>query len=153
MKAALPASRRFAACQYDYLCAWHHLLRGDRPGAAAHAVRALANAEEAGAVFPEILCRLALANIDEGRGEHEEAKAHLLGIGDRIRSSGNRMFGFMERLTAARVAFGSGDESGGLSALREGMKIGRQQGYINMFWWWEPAEMTRLCLKALDAGI
>jgi len=153
VKAALPASRRFAACQYDYLCAWHHLLRGDRPGAAAHAVRALANAEAAGAVFPEILCRLALANIDEGRGEHEKAKVHLLGIGDRIRSSGNRMFGFMERLTAARIAFGSGDESGGLSALREGMILGRQQAYINMFWWWEPDAMTRLCLKALEAGI
>jgi DNA-binding SARP family transcriptional activator len=153
VKAALPASRRFAECQYDHLCAWHHLLRGDPQGAAAHAGRALANAEAAGAVFPEILCRLALANIAEGRGEREEAKVHLLGIGDRIRSSGNRMFEFMERLTAARIAFGSGDESGGFSALREGMTLGRKQGYVSLFWWWEPEAMTRLCIKALEAGI
>jgi ATP/maltotriose-dependent transcriptional regulator MalT/DNA-binding SARP family transcriptional activator len=156
LKAALPATRRFAECQYDYLCAWHHLLRGDRPGAAAHAERALANAEAAGAVFPEILCRLALANIAEGREEREkreEARAHLLGIGDRIRSSGNRIFEFMERLTAARIAFGSGDEGGGLQALREGMTLGRKQGYVSLFWWWEPKAMTRLCIKALEAGI
>jgi len=153
LKAALPASRRFAKCQYDHLCAWHHLLRGDRPGAAAHEGRALANAEAAGAVFPEILCRIAAANIAEGRGEREEAKAHLLGIGDRIRSSGNRMFEFMERLTAARVAFGSGDESWGLRALREGMTLGRKQEYVSLFWWWEPEAMTRLCIKALEAGI
>jgi len=153
LKAALPGSRRFAECQYEYLCAWHHLLRGDHPGAAAHAGQALANAEAAGAVFPEILCRLAAANIAGARGEHKQAKAHLLGIGDRILSTGNRMFEFMERLTAARSAFGSGDESGGLSALRAGMELGRKQGYINMFWWWEPEAMTSLCMKALEAGI
>jgi DNA-binding SARP family transcriptional activator len=153
MKAALPASRRFAECQYDYLCAWHHLLRGDGLGAAGHAGRALACAEAAGSVFAEIACRLASANIAEGCGEHEEARAHLIGIGDRIRSSGNRMLRFTERLTAARIAFGSGDEAGGLSALREGMEIGRKQGYVNLFWWWEPDAMTRLCLKAMEAGI
>jgi len=153
LRAALPASRLFAECQYDHLCAWHHLFRGDRPGAAAHAGRALASAEAAGAVLPEILCRLAAANIAEGRGEREEAKVHLLGIGDWIRASGNRIFEFMERLTAARVAFGSGDEAGGLRALREGMTLGRQQGYVSMFWWWEPHSMTRLCIKALEVGI
>jgi DNA-binding SARP family transcriptional activator len=94
-----------------------------------------------------------LANIAEGRGEREEAKALLLGIGDRIRSSGNRIFEFMERLTAARIAFGSGDEGGGLRALREGMKLGRKQEYVSLFWWWEPEAMTRLCIKALEAGI
>jgi len=153
VKAALPASRRFAECQYHLLCAWLHLFRGDRQGAAAHAGRAVASAEAAGAVFPEILCRIAAANIAEGRGEREEAKAHLLGICDRIRASGNRMFEFMERLTEARIAFGSGDESGGLQALREGMTLGRVQEYVSMFWWWEPEAMARLCLKALEAGI
>jgi DNA-binding SARP family transcriptional activator len=59
----------------------------------------------------------------------------------------------MERLTAARIAFGSGDESGGFSALREGMKLGRVQEYVSLFWWWEPEAMARLCLKALEAGI
>ena len=153
VKAVLPPSRRFAECQYDHLCAWHHLLQGDRQGAAAHAGRALASAEAAGAVFPEILCRLVLANIAEGRGEREEAKALLLGVGDRIRASGNRMFEFMERLTEARIAFGSGDEAGGFSALREGMKLGRVQEYVSLFWWWEPEAMARLCLKALEARI
>jgi DNA-binding SARP family transcriptional activator len=153
MKAALPSSRRFAECQYDHLCAWYHLIRGDPQGAAAHAGRALANAVSTGAVFPEILCRITAANIAERLGEHEKAKTILLGLGDRIRSSGNRIFEFMERLTAARIAFGSGDESAGLAALRQGMELGRKQGYVNLFWWWEPEAMTRLCIKALETGI
>jgi len=153
MKAAMPPGRHLAEAQYDHHCAWMHLLRGDLRGAAAHIQRATAHAESTGAVFPEILCRLTAANIAEGLGEHEEAKVLLLGIGDRIRSSGNRMFEFMNLLAEARIAFGSGDESGGLSALREGFEIGRKQGYVNLFNWWEPGVMTRLCLKALDAGI
>jgi DNA-binding SARP family transcriptional activator len=153
MKAGLPPSRRFVECQYDHLCAWHHLSQGDPQGAAAHAERALANAVSAGAVFPEILFRITAANIAEGLGEHGEAKALLLGLIDRIRSSGNRIFEFTERLTAARIAFGSGDESGGFSTLREGMELGRKQGYVNLFWWWEPKAMARLCAVALEAGI
>ncbi|MBP2677191.1 MAG: malT [Deltaproteobacteria bacterium] len=153
LKAALPRSRGFAECQYDHLCAWHHLFRGDPRGAAAHTERALANAVSTGAVFPEILLRITAANIAEGLGEHGEAKAFLLDLGDRIRSSGNRIFEFMERLTAARIAFGSGDESGGLSALREGMELGRKQGYVNMFWWWDPESMAGLCIRALEGGL
>jgi DNA-binding SARP family transcriptional activator len=33
------------------------------------------------------------------------------------------------------------------------MKLGRKQGYVSLFWWWEPEAMTRLCIKALEAGI
>ena len=153
MKAAIPPGRLLAESQYDYYSAWLHLLRSDLKGADAHIRRAVAHAEATGAVFPEILCRLAAANIAEGLGECEEARAHLLGIGDRIRSSGNRILEFMERLTEARIAFGSGDEPGGFSALRKGFELGRKQGYVNMFHWWEPEVMTRLCIKALDEGI
>ena len=152
VKAALPSSRRFAECQYDHLCAWHHLIGADLQGAAAHAERALTNAVSTGAVLPEILFRITAANIAVRLGEHEQAKALLLGLGDRIRSSGNRIFEFMERLTAARIALGAGDESAGLSALRQGMELGRKQGYVNLFWWWEPEAMTRLCIKALESG-
>ncbi|MBP2685422.1 MAG: malT [Deltaproteobacteria bacterium] len=153
MKAAMPPGRHLAEAHHSHHCAWMHLLRGDLQRAAENIRRALAHAESTGVIFAEILCRLSAANIAEERGEREEARAYLLGIGDRIRSYGNRMFEFMERLTEARVAFGSGDEPGGLSALREGFEIGRKQGYVNLFHWWEPAVMTRLCLKALDAGI
>ena len=153
VKAALPSLRRFAESQYEHLCAWHHLLRGDPQGAAAHSEQALARAVSTGAVYPEILFRITAANIAEGLGEHEKARSLLLGLRDRIRSSGNRIFEFMERLTAARIAFGSGDRSGGFATLREGMELGRKQGYVNMFWWWEPMTMARLCAAAVEAGI
>jgi len=46
-----------------------------------------------------------------------------------------------------------GDEAGGLDALREAMAIGRAGQYWNLFWWWLPKTMTRLCALALDARI
>jgi len=56
-------------------------------------------------------------------------------------------------LTAARIAFGSGNESAGSSALREGMELGRKHGYVNLFWWWEPESMAGLCTRALEGGL
>ena len=53
LKATLPPSRRFAECQYEYLCAWLHLLLGDHAAAADHAGRALAVAEAAGGARPK----------------------------------------------------------------------------------------------------
>lgn len=40
----------------------------------------------------------------------------------------------------------------GLDALRKAMELGREQGYVNMFGW-RPDVMSRLCVKALEAGI
>lgn len=153
MESAIPAGRVFARCQLDVLCAWNHLLRDDAVGAAAHAERALAQAERSGTVFAAILCRILLANIACHRMEHAEAKVFLSGARDLIGASGSRMLEFMASLTGSRIAFLAGDEPEGLASLRAGMELGRKQGYVNMFWWWEPAVMTRLCMKALDAGI
>jgi DNA-binding SARP family transcriptional activator len=153
MESAIPAGRHVAHCQYDYLCAWHHVLREDAIGAAAHAERALSHADAAGMVFPAILCRLAMANIACLRSEHAAAIDHLSGARELVRSTGSNIFEFMGHLTEARIAFGAGDEHGGLVALRAGMELGRKQGYVNLLWWWEPEEMARLCMKAVEARI
>lgn len=153
MGRAIRPGRRFANCQLEHLRAWHHVLQGDPIGATAHAERALEHAEAAGAVFPALLCRIALANVAAGRKDHAAAKGLLPGLHERARAAGSRMLEFMAHLTAARIAFGSGDEAEGTASLRAGMEIGRKQGYMGFFWWWEPAAMTRLCLNALEAGI
>jgi DNA-binding SARP family transcriptional activator len=77
----------------------------------------------------------------------------LSGARELVRSTGSNIFEFMGHLTEARIAFGAGDEPGGLVALRAGMELGRKQGYVNLLWWWEPEEMARLCMRAVEARI
>jgi DNA-binding SARP family transcriptional activator len=94
-----------------------------------------------------------MANIACLRSEHAAAIDHLSGARELVRSTGSNIFEFMGHLTEARIAFGAGDEHGGLVALRAGMELGRKQGYVNLLWWWEPEEMARLCMKAVEARI
>jgi LuxR family transcriptional regulator, maltose regulon positive regulatory protein len=55
-------------------------------------------------------------------------------------------------LAEAQFAFDRGDEKAGTEILRKAMKLGKDHGYINTFFWL-PSVMTRLCMKALEAGI
>lgn len=145
--------RRVMISLYEHLCGWHHVLRGDAISATAHAERALSEAEAAGAVFPAILCRIALASIASGRRDHAAAAAQLSRAIPLARASGSRILEFAAHLEEARVALDLGHEAAGLAALRNAFSIGRREGYVNLFWWWEPTVMTRLCLAALHAGI
>lgn len=153
LKISIPPGCSLVHSEYDYLAAWHHLLLDDAVGAAAHGARALDRAESAGVVFPAIMCRLAMANISCRRIEHAEAGTHLAAATELMRTTRSGILEFMARLTEARIALIAGDEAKGIEALRAGMAIGRKQGYVNMFWWWEPDVMSRLCMKALEAGI
>jgi DNA-binding SARP family transcriptional activator len=59
----------------------------------------------------------------------------------------------MALLSKAQFLLDGGDEPGGLDVLRKAMAIGREMQYWNLFWWWRPKTMTRLCAAALQAGI
>jgi hypothetical protein len=58
----------------------------------------------------------------------------------------------MVRITEAEISFTEGRESDGLRALAKGLEIGRAFGYVNSHTWL-PAVMTRLCERAIQAGI
>ncbi len=153
MESTLAPPRRAASAMYEYLCAWHHLLKGDHARAAAHTDEALAQAVKSGIPFLEILCRLAAAHVAMDKGRQGEAASRISEARALIHGTGNKMLLFMAHLADARMRIDGRETDAALSALREAFSLGRNQGYVHNCWWWQPAVMTRLCLAALDAGI
>jgi DNA-binding SARP family transcriptional activator len=153
MAGMLSPARRHGYCQYHYLAAWSHLCRGETLQAGPHAEDAVSVAVETGMYFPEVLCRLALAQVRHERGETEGARGELARALSLAVSGRSRILEFMALLWKAQFLLDRGDEPGGLGALREAMAIGREGHYLTLFWWWRPKTMARLCAVALGAGI
>lgn len=149
----LSPARRHGYCQYHYLAAWAHLCRGEALQAGPHAEDAVSVAVETGMFFPEVLCRLALAQVRHDRGESEGAWEELARALSLAVSGRSRILEFMALLSKAQFLLDRGDGPGGLEALREAMAIGRERHYPNLFFWWRPRTMARLCAVALEAGI
>lgn len=140
-------------CQYNYLSAWHWARSGDFSQALGHARAAVKLAEEKGQILPEISIRLALAQILHETGDHRQAEAQLAVAGRLAEQTGSRFLEYMYLTAAAWIAWEQGDESIGLERLRNAFAVGREQGFLNMFWWWYPKAMAKLCAKAMEAGI
>jgi LuxR family maltose regulon positive regulatory protein len=82
----------------------------------------------------------------------EHALRHISLVKDICTTTNAHQTEFRYLLAEAQFAFDRGDEEAGTGILRKAMKLGKDHGYINTFFWL-PSVMTRLCMKALDAGI
>jgi LuxR family transcriptional regulator, maltose regulon positive regulatory protein len=153
MAATLRGSRRRSHCQFHYLSSWHDFLLGNVSRALAHAEKALDLAVESGFPLPEVLCRLAVAQGAHETGEHGKVRMQLDRVAEIVNSSGSRFLRYMYLMIEADHALAMRDEAPAMACLREALPLGSKQGYFNMFWWWRPPVMTRLCCKALEAGI
>lgn len=153
MEAKVENTRGFGLCHYLQLSCWHDLIAGQARRAVAHAEASLQIAEKSGIPLTEMKSRLQLAEALQEAGEREKATECLAHAGELIGRLGSLSLEFMWLLASAQFALDRGDESAGLSFLGQGMALGRRQGYVNMLWWWRPDVMTRLCVKALEAGI
>lgn len=140
-------------CQYHYLAAWYCARNGEFSQALTHARASVKLAEEKGQLLPEVLAMLALAQILHETGDHCQATAQLSAAGVLVEQTGSRFLEYMYMAAEAWLALERGDESAGLEHLRKAFAVGREQGYLTMFWWWYPKAMARLCAKALEAGI
>ena len=153
MAVMLSPARRHGYCMYHYLATWAHLSRGQALKAMPHAQEALSIGVETGIYFPEVLCRLALAQVRHERGESEGAWEELARALSLALAGRSRILEFMALLSKAQFLLDQEDEPGGLEALRDAMAIGRAEQYLNLFFWWRPKTMARLCAVALEIGI
>jgi DNA-binding SARP family transcriptional activator len=110
---------------------------------------------QTGFPFGEMSCRLTIAQALHENGAHQKA-ARELAIANRMsRRLKSLIQYYMGLLTEAQFAFESckaESEARGLKALREAMRIGREQGYVSMPEW-RPRVMAKLCAKALEHDI
>ncbi len=137
---------------FYYLKSWYSHAQGKLPLAIEYGESALRNAVQAGAVFPEILCRLGLARVQTAAGNYGKARENAARAERLSRDMRCIMGQCYYHLLEAQIAFERGDEERGIESLRQGMKIGREQGYINN-WRWMHEPMLFLCLRALRYSI
>jgi LuxR family maltose regulon positive regulatory protein len=158
MEATLEKGRRHSLCQYYYLEAWRHLLVGNPSRAALSAETASRLADETGMYFTKTLCSLLMAQVLYENGEQTKASAQLSSAKERVSQLGSPMLEYMCSIKEAQFALDrepgdAGTEEQGLEALRRSMELGRKHGYLNLFPWWQPSVIGRLCAKALAEGI
>jgi DNA-binding SARP family transcriptional activator len=137
---------------YRYNSAWEALVRRDLSRARHQVEEALRLALEAGTPFHEGISRIALAQVLHEQGGDDAAMPQLaqaLKIAGRMKS---RILEFMCLLSQAHFALDRGEDSKAFAALAKAMTLGRREGYTN-FYWWRRDVMSRLCARALDAGL
>ncbi|MCF8112136.1 MAG: hypothetical protein K9J85_11705 [Desulfobacteraceae bacterium] len=131
---------------------WKALLENDAPKALFHGKCTIESAEKTGCPLSTSFDYLGLALAFHASGKSKTGIKHLnqaLSISKRI---GSRQTEFACHLAEAEIALDSGDETGSLASLQKALAIGSSHQYLNT-WFWRPEAMTRLCCKALEAGI
>jgi two-component SAPR family response regulator len=152
MASSLPTAKAWEVSFYHYVAAWEALLRGDLAKAAPHSSLSLNLCEEVGNPWTCFLVHLLRTFLfhaagEEGKPAEELAMACQVGAQSR-----NEYTQFAGLLTQAFFYLQEGNESAALLSLREGMRIGREKGYVNLYMWL-PGVMERVVAKALEAGI
>ncbi|MBA4372889.1 MAG: hypothetical protein C0402_08490 [Thermodesulfovibrio sp.] len=155
MKESLAGPKCFGLFHYHILAAWYYLLRDETTAALSHAEEGLKFIEMSGAFLPEAEFQphFVIAQIANEQKDYQKADNQLSvaqGLAEKTESG---ILRYMILMTEAQFSFDRGKQKEGVSHLRKAMELGRQRGYISMFWWWQPEVMARLCRRALEEGI
>ncbi|HYB21411.1 MAG TPA: BTAD domain-containing putative transcriptional regulator [Thermodesulfobacteriota bacterium] len=149
----IKSTPRLVCSQYHYLSAWYHHILGDYSRALFDSKTAVNLAKEIGSPPQEMLCRLEMAHILKSAGEMKNATLQLNLAGEQIPHCGSPVLEYLYLMAKAQFSLDEGEESPGLELLRRAMALGRSQGYISMYYWWDASVMSRLCAKALGQEI
>jgi len=152
MESRMEQARRMDRCLYHCLLAWRCMLSDDTMNAFPHQRRALGIALEVGSPFFEVLCRLGWARVLAACGDLQKSEMQIRRVSANLPNLNSRLLEFMTYLTSAQVALEAGQEDRALDALRSGMALGREQGFMHVLWW-QPKAMARLCARALQEDI
>lgn len=131
--------------------AWVCAAEGDAAAATEHVEKALAASGRGGAISHGHT-QLAAALVRHASGRDGEAWRHLAAARRIARRSGFGYLDLMADFLEAKMRFAAREEARGLDALRSGFGRIRESG-VRFFFGWRREPMTRLCAKALDAGI
>jgi DNA-binding SARP family transcriptional activator len=137
---------------FHHFAGLHHLLAGNSALALAHAETAVNLSLESGYVLSTLVCRIQLAFVLHGQGRTDDALEALTEARDQALAVKSHICEFMCLMVRAKIALDE-DSCNGLECLRKALALGRQRGYLNMIWWWQPEMFLQLCEQALLAGI
>lgn len=152
MEAGMNQATGWIREMFHTMLLWKALLEKDAPKALFHGKCTIESAEKTGCPLSTSFDYLGLALAFHVSGKSKTAVKHLnqaLSISKRI---GSRQAEFACYLAEAEIALDSGDKTASLASLQKAMAIGSSHQYMNT-WFWRPEAMSRLCCKALEAGI
>jgi LuxR family maltose regulon positive regulatory protein len=152
MASSLAAARPWEASFYHYLAAWASLQGGEKAQAVIHSDRCLALCEEMGNPWTEALAHLQRFFVLLGEGDPHRATRHLIRAQRIGKTNGMRFIRFACLLAEAYACLLQGKEADGLAPLREGLRIGKEQGYFDIYLW-RPGMLEKVSAKALEKGI
>ncbi|NTW59576.1 MAG: hypothetical protein HGA43_10445 [Nitrospirae bacterium] len=136
-----------------HVSAWRYFLLGDYVHAAAACEKALSAVIELGMIMHIALYNIVLVHIYHASGDYQKAADQLALAHESVRRSQSLMLEHMYLLAKAYVMLHRGETAASIEDLRNAMTIGRRQGSLGFFFWWDPRAMEELCMKALEVGI
>lgn len=138
---------------YSFLSGWCALCSGNGARAVVLAQKSTQLTEEFGLIFPASDCRVLLAFSLLETGNRQEAEKQLESISRYASQTQSMFLEHRYNLLAAHFAFMEGNDDAGRAFLARAMTMGRRKGFATMVNFWQPAMMSGLCAKALEAGI
>ncbi len=152
LEATLDISHLHGYAIFHHFAGLHHLLSGNSARTLAHAETAVRLSRESGYVLTTIVCRIQLAFALHDQRRTEAALETLTDVWKASLAIKSRIYEFMCLMVRAKIVLDE-EPCRGLECLREALALGRQHGYLNMIWWWQPEMFSQLCEQALLAGI
>jgi tetratricopeptide (TPR) repeat protein len=145
-------NKRIDFGQYHGLRGWRDGLRKDYPAALRHLELSVEAFHDIGFLAPEVVSLGALVENLRAVGEAERAEVYLSRAFDIAYGMKSRYLEFICLLHSAQFALDACGEAQAQSLLRRAMSLGAAGGYLSG-WFWQPAALLRLCLKALESDI
>ncbi len=152
MASSLREQKSWMKCFYHLLRTQEALLRGNPEEASLHAEISLKLSNDVGSPLSSLYCNLAKAHVMNHLRKREEATNHLKYASSIAQQIKSKIFPFWVLLAEALFALDQGKDESALSSLREALAIGKEEGYLDTFIV-QPSAMTKICEKALGAGI
>ena len=137
---------------YHGLRGWQKSLRNEFTAAAQHLKLNLEAFHSIGFLATEVVALNSMAENLRERGEKEQAWQYLIRAYDIAYSMKSLYLEFICLLSSVQLALDRADEQQAVRLLRKAMALGRAGTYVNG-WFWRPAALLRLCVKALEHGI
>lgn len=144
----LDQARPLDQLYYYHNCAWQALLQNDPVKAYGYQSRALAIAEELGAVYCQAEAHYGMFQICQAQGKFPAARLHIeesRRLGDQF---GSGTIAFQCDMAEAQYFFSRDRTAQGLAALRSALQRVRKNGLVTFSWWLRDV-MSRLCATAL----
>ena len=141
--------------EYSHLLgleAWQSLMDGASGNALYKIELALDAVTRGGVPYFQGICLLMAAEIFVHCQRFDDAHAFVEQVSEPVAASSNNMLEWFGFLMRARIGVAKGDDEAALSALRAGMRIGREHGYRH-FYFWPRETLSALFAVALENDI